>query len=305
MPDAMIYRGWFSFEQKSLQAVIGGMEVVRAYQLRDKTIGEASIKKADETFLTVADRKCGEVLRAFVRQHFPNVRSNIEDAGVSDEQSNVTVYGDPVDGTLPFTVGLPTSTVILGAYDKETQQVLATTIGEPASGRLWYTRGSQCCAATWDFTTQQLRNERQVTVWQGALSKDTAVFLDNPKGFKRSSRQILTDEQVGQLLVKLAKYRLLMAGSNGLHQAVVAQGNDKMAGGITSAIGGPQDVCGVKLVLDAGGAARAFRMSESIMTGSCRFNEVLPHAIEDYDVLVYGNNQDTVDQLCQHLFDLC
>jgi len=285
------------FEEEGLNAVVAGMQVVRAYQLRDKTIGEASIKSADDTFLTVADRECGEVLRAHVRQHFTGVRSNIEDVGVSTEQSKVTVYGDPVDGTLPFTVGLPTSTVILGAYDTDTKQVLACIIGEPASGRLWYTRNSQCYAATWDFTKKELHNERQVTVWQGVLSGNTAVCLDNPQGFKRSGRQILTHEQVGQLLVKLAKYRLLLAGSNGLHQAVLAQGNDKMAGAITSAIGGPQDVCGVRLVLDAGGAARAFRV-----TDDRKLAEESPYAIEDYDILVVGNNPGTVDELSQVLY---
>lgn len=287
------------FEQKSVYAVVGGMEVVRAYQLHDKTIGEASLKKADDTFLTVADRECGEVLRAHVRQHFAGVRSNIEDVGVSADASKVTIYGDPVDGTLPFTVGLPTSTVILGAYDTEAKQALACTIGEPASGRLWYTRGGKTYAATWDFTTKQLRNERQANVWQGALSGNTAVYLDNPQGFKRSGRQILTNEQVGTLLVKLAKYRLLMAGSNGLHQAVLSQGNDKMAGAITTAIGGPQDVCGVRLVLDAGGAAKAFHM-----TDDRKLAEESPHAIEDYDILVVGNKPATVDELSSVLLSL-
>lgn len=284
------------FEQKSIEAIICGMEVVRAYQLRDKTIGEASIKSVDDTFLTVADRECGEVLRARVREHFPGVRSNIEDLGMSDEESRVTIYGDPIDGTLAFTVGLPTSTVILGACDTETKNVLACTIGEPASGRLWYTRNGQSYAATWDFTTNQARNERPVTVWQGFLSGNTAVFLDLPQGFKRSGRQVLTNDQAGKLLIELSAYRLLLPGSNGLHQAVVAQGNDKMAGAITSAIGGPHDVLGVRVVLDAGGAARAFHLS-----GECKLVDVSPHAIEAYDILVVGNNEGTVDQLCDIL----
>ena len=276
------------FEQMSVKAVIDGMNIVRAYQLRDKTIGEASIKGADNTFLTVVDRECGEVLRAHIRDNFPSVRIIIEDVGASHEESVVTIYGDPIDGTLAFTIGLPTSTVILGAYDTKTKHVLACTIGEPASGR-----SGQSYAATWDFTIRQFRNERQITVWQGALSDNAAVCLDLPQGFKRSGRQILTNEQAGKLLIELSAYRLLLPGSNGLHQAVLAQGNDKMAGAITSAIGGPQDVLGVQLVRNAGGAARAFRMTEDR-----NLLEVSPRAIEDYDILVVGNNQHTVDQLC-------
>lgn len=287
------------FEHESIEAVIKGMKVVRAYQLRDKTIGEAIIKKTDDTFLTVADRECGEVLRAYVRGNFPGIRTNIEDVGESAEQSVVTIYGDPVDGTAPLTIGLPTSTVILGAYATATKKMLACTIGEPASGRLWYTRNGRAYAATWDFETDQLRNERRLKVWTGELSSATAVFLDNCQGFKRSGRQIMTDQQVQALMARLSAYRLLMAGSNGAHQAIVAQGNDKMAGAITSAIGGPQDVCGVKLVLNAGGAARAFRMSEER-----QLVEMPPQAIEDYDILVLGNSQATVDKLTDILFSV-
>lgn len=288
------------FEKGGVDAVIAGMEVVRCFHLRDKLIGEASIKKADDTFLTVADRECGEMLRSYVRHYFPGVRSDIEDVGKSADESKVTLYVDPVDGTLPFTVGLPTSTVILGAYDTEAKKVLACCIGEPASGRLWWSNpDGQCYGATWDFTLKHLRNERQFTVWPGDLSANTAVLLDHPQGFKRSGRQILSNEQAGQLMVSLAQYRLLMTGSNGLHQAVLAQGNDKMAGAITSAIGGPQDVCGVRLVLNAGGVAKAF-----CVTDDRKLVEVSSEAIEHYDILVLGNTPATVERLSKHVLDL-
>lgn len=204
-----------------------------------------------------------------------------------------------MDGTLPFTVGLPTSTVILGAYDAEAKRMLACTIGEPATGRLWHTREGKSYAATWDFAARHVRNVRQITVWPGQLSSATAVLLDNPQGFRRSGRQILTNVQVQGLLQLLAHHRLLMAGSNGAHQAMVAQGNDKMAGAITSAIGGPQDVCGVQLVLNAGGSAKAFRM-----TDQRRLQEVNPQAIEDYDMLVVGNSPDTVETLSRMLLSV-
>jgi fructose-1,6-bisphosphatase/inositol monophosphatase family enzyme len=284
------------FEQKGVEAVVAGMMVVRAYQLHDKIIGETIIKKEDESFLSVADRECGEVLHANLRLHFLDIRSNIEDLGESHDNSKVTIYGDPIDGTIPFTVGLSTSTIILGAYDTETKQVLACVVGEPASGRLWYTRGGQSYRAKWDFTTKQLKDEHQVIVWSGKLSHNTVVFLDNSQGFKRSGRQILTHKQVGRLLVKLAKYRLLLAGSNGLHQAILAQGNANMAGAITSAMGGPQDVCGVRLVLDAGGVARAF------FVDGRKLVEQSPHAIEDYDILIVGNNQATANELLKVLY---
>ena len=48
-------------------------------------------------------------------------------------------------------------------------------------------------------------------------------------------------------------YKLLIPGSNGLIQALVANGNDRVAGGITTSMGVPQGAFGVMLVLGAGG----------------------------------------------------
>ncbi|MFH0806319.1 MAG: inositol monophosphatase family protein [Candidatus Brennerbacteria bacterium] len=287
------------FQEESVQAVMEGMNIVRSYQLREKSIGEASIKKADDTFLTMADRECGVFLREFLKKQFPNIRSNIEDADAMSADSRITIYGDPVDGTLPFTVGLPTSTVILGAYDTEAKRVLSCVIGEPALRRLWRTVNGESYWWAWDLPNSAIRTPRPISVWRGELSVNTAVLLDHCQGFKRSGRQILTNDEVGKLMTRLARYRLLLTGSNGLHQAMVAQGNDKMAGAITSAIGGPQDVCGVKLVLGAGGAARAFRMNDDRTLA-----EESPEAIEDYDILVVGNNQNTVDVLTADLFSI-
>jgi hypothetical protein len=48
---------------------------------------------------------------------------------------------------------------------------------------------------------------------------------------------------------------------------------------------------GVRLILNAGGSARAFTVVEG------GFVEKSPEAIEQYDILVYGNNPETVDRL--------
>lgn len=281
------------FGEFSRKVVREGMDLVRAYQLGEKPIGEVRKKVADDSLLTVADRKCGAFLKERVIGVFPGIGYNIEDAGEAATQFDIVALGDPIDGTLPFTIGLMTSTVILGAYDVRKKRVLSCTIGEPATGRLWHSQvGGACGVWACRHAGRRFCRARATTVWSGKLSTDSVVLLDASRGFRRSGRQIFYDEQAGQLVMKLAQHRLLMAGSNGLHQALVANGNDRMAGVITTAIGGPWDVCGVLLVFNAGGAARAFRVTEDR-----QLEERDPLDVMDYDVLVVGNCRNTVDSL--------
>lgn len=51
------------------------------------------------------------------------------------------------------------------------------------------------------------------------------------------------------------------------------------------------------LVLNARGAARAFR----VMGDPSMLDEVSPLDVLNFDILVYGNNQETVDKLSAHL----
>ncbi len=91
-----------------------------------------------------------------------------------------------------------------------------------------------------------------------------------------------------------------MPGSNGLHQALVANGGERLVGSITLAMGGPWDVCGVRLVLNAGGVARAF---ERTSAGALREQDPLDP--EAYDMLITGNNKDTADFLTRAVLRSC
>jgi hypothetical protein len=321
-----VSRGWqmetpeFDLERFldfSKGVVIEGMRLVRPYQLGEKR-AKASIKKADRTLVTPVDKQISAMMRRQVEENFPGVDHNIEDddGKPTAHGSRYKIWGDPIDGTLPFALGAPTSTVIFGVHDTEQQRVLACVIGEPMSGQLWFTRRGKAFVAQANCKTGlddyeqftvvwSLDKERRVKVWDGKFGRDAAVFLDNPRGFPRGKgkekRTILSHEEVGRLIESLRHDqdggKLQLYGSNGLFHALVAQGaeHDKVAGGITSAMGGCQDVMGVKLILDAGGAARAFRSHTGVRKDS--FHEVHPEAIEEYDILVYGNNIDTVNRL--------
>ena len=287
------------FSKASLQAIRESMNIVRSYQLGNKSMPSATVKEADQTLLTIADGESGQAAQRIMQQAFPEANFNTEDVGETTGKSSLRIMIDPIDGTKPFTNGLPTSTVIISAYDDNTRKVIACIIGEPISGRIWHTTSEQTLRSITypHFSTETLPPS---TTWQGELNKTSTVLLDISSGFTRSGKQILTDEQTAQLFSRLAKKsQILMLGSNGSHQAAVANGSDRMAGAITTAIGGPWDVCGVLLVLNAGGAAKAFSMDENRKLVAKN-----PLAVTSYDILVVGNNQTTVSHLSALLLSL-
>ena len=65
---------------------------------------------------------------------------------------------------------------------------------------------------------------------------------------------------MAKLIASLSgKARILIPGSNALIQALVASGAENLAGAISTAKGGPWDLCGVLLVRQAGGTIRGFK----------------------------------------------
>jgi fructose-1,6-bisphosphatase/inositol monophosphatase family enzyme len=198
---------------------------------------------------------------------------------------------DPLDGTRAFSSGLATSTTILGAYDSTEKQVVGCVVGEVATGRVWSAFGD---------SPTQLRHRKAVSVWPKPMDEQSTVFLDVSHGFARNHRVILSDAQMARLFGQLnGEFKLSIPGSNGLIQALVANGGQKVAGSITSAIGGPWDVCGVKLVLNAGGFAKAFHLGQD--QDKCWLEERDPLNVMDYDILICGNELHTVLTLLEGL----
>ncbi len=235
------------FLDASMQAVRASMEIVKTYQLRESPVGFAEMKKGDKTLKTIVDELSEFAAKRIMGDAFPDAHFHVEEAGRTRGSSDISILIDGLDGTRAFTNGLATSTVIIGAYDHTKKQVVGCTIGEPISGRVWHV----CTGSSFpDFG-----------VWQGPLDEQATVLFDVSHGFNRGNRKIFTDSKVAYLFGNLAhRCKVLMPGSNGLHQALVAHGAEYMAGSITTARGGPWDVCGVLLVLEAGGVACACRM---------------------------------------------
>lgn len=261
--------------------------------------------KADTTIVTPVDKK-SEAIGKIELRDIPGTMLHGEETGESgDKDADIVIYFDPLDGSRPFAVGANTSTVIAAAYDKKKKKVIRCVVGDPIGGRIWEAEGKTKLQVTFITTDGAKEATEERKVWNGDLSAKSVVFLDSYPGFKRNGKTILSIPELAKLheVLTFGGYKkaecqepwaltaTLMLGSNGMHHALVANGGEFCAGAITTAIGGPWDVCPVLLVLAAGGAAKAFSVDNGNLV------EKDPLDVTSYDVLITGNSQKTVDQL--------
>lgn len=276
-----------NLETRIRNSVVAGMEVVRSAQLAPAQSG-AKIKR-DRSIVTSTDRQAEAAICDCLRD-IHGTRFLAEE-GTSAGSGALLLLVDPLDGTRHFAVRAPTSTVIVAGVNAA-GRVVHVTIGEPATGRLWQASQRQ---RTRRFMASNTKRSASCRVWNGPLTRQAVVFVDHSQGFKRENgtRRILTDMQVGRLLTAIPQTAtLLMLGSNGLHTALVANGSEFAAGSITTAIGGAWDIAGVLLVLQAGGAAQGFRVTEE-----GRLAKVDPFQIMECDIMITGNSPKTVETL--------
>lgn len=272
--------------QKAVQA---SMAVVQGAQRSHANAQLGIEQKSDGTIVTNVDKASERAALACLE----GIVVQAEEGGLirgmmGIKDSRYSVRLDPLDGTAPFTNGASTSTVIAALYDQEEQVVAGVIVGEPATGRIW---------ETFPDTPTKTR------VWQGEMGPKTVVYTDFYPNFTRKGCRALDNTEQGNLFSRLFGSAMVhMMGSNGLHHALVANGGQNVAGAITTAIGGPWDVAPVKLVLDAGGDARAFSRPEE--RNGPAWIERDPLAIDSYDFLITGNSKATVDKLSNMLTTL-
>lgn len=284
-----------------LLAMAASMRVVRNYQLRNKTRQGATKTKKDDTFVTIVDRESGEAAMKHLRQLPNRYEIKAEDVDGRDNSSATNVIlSDNVDGTNAMLIDLATSTVIIADYDKSKRQIVSCIIGEPVRATTWLATPQQATVRhQFKEDGSGVMEPKITSVWQGELSQKATIFLDISHGFARENgtRQVSTDATMARLFAELIpQTKILLPGSNGLMHALVANGGEGLAGGITTAMGGEWDAAGVYLVLRAGGVARAFRMSSDR-----KLIEADPLDPYAYDMVAFGNNERTVNKLVDAL----
>ncbi len=296
-------------QQGCVSAALVGMQTVRLFQTGVSLLGRARTKW-DTSVVTAADEASEADILADLEVTLPGIPVLGEESGLYGFDGTVTEYTgryivlvDPVDGTSPLALGGSTSTVAVSIYDLWQCQVVAAAIGCPATGKLFYShRGAnETFLAVYDTATWEALWERErCQVWGGLFNRRASVFLDISHGFEREDvltgqkRQTLSDGQVVSLMAGLSgAARLQMYGSNAFHQALVAGGGEYAAGSVTSAVGGPWDLAGALLVLEAGGVAQGFQLE----WGGVALVTVDPLDALRCDMLITAHNSQTLEQL--------
>jgi fructose-1,6-bisphosphatase/inositol monophosphatase family enzyme len=93
-------------------------------------------QKPDGTVVTEVDRKINEMVIDLVRRDFPQVSIVGEEASHLVDGSEYTVFVDPVDGTLPFTIGMPIASFCISVVHNG--RPVYAVISDPFQNRIWY-----------------------------------------------------------------------------------------------------------------------------------------------------------------------
>ena len=281
------------------RVMAASMRAVRAGQ-EDRVISVSY--KSDKTLLTEVDKASES---AGLKLLFSELSV---DFGVQTEERGTVRFGnfrvlfDPLDGTKPFSVGASTSTIILGVTDALTGFVTYCLVGEPASGRVWMCKtGNGTHLMRYDFAFNYYKHgetSKCVVLPPQENASGSTVFIDLYPGFTRQGRTIMSDVECRNLFQRLfCPCGVSMLGSNGLHHALVANGGRGIIGAITTAVGGPWDVCPVLLVLESGGFANAFRVSNDGNLIECN-----PLKVDSYDILITATSRSNLEFLISTLF---
>lgn len=136
IPDAAELRALLNFAVE-LAASAG---VITYRHFRGSFVAE---RKADNSFVTVADREAERYLRASIEKAFPNDAILGEEEGEKPGRSNRRWILDPIDGTYSFVHGVPLYGVLIGLeIDSE---VVLGVVNLPALDELIYAaRGLGC-----------------------------------------------------------------------------------------------------------------------------------------------------------------
>jgi len=92
--------------------------------------------KTDHTPLTVADNKINDLLIERVEKRYPSHGVIGEESSYMEERDIVWVV-DPIDGTAPYSLGIPTSTFCLALVDRSDGQPVIAVVYDPFLDHLY------------------------------------------------------------------------------------------------------------------------------------------------------------------------
>ena len=292
------------FRQVSEHALIPAAEYIRQAILGEIDLSEYLIK-GDKTAVTVVDKESERISRPIILFGFPEFGLTQEETkGVlGNPHSPIKLYHDPLDGTGGFLMGGATPTIILAAYDSLAKEVLACSTMEPSTGRFWFSsKGDGAFLKKFDYNSGRFDSAdgRQIRVNDRVDLSGSHVLVDVDHGFERTTlkgekRKILSSEGRREIsrAIEHIDGKVASFYTNGGHYAYVAMGHPTLIGCVTTAIGGPFDVAGLRHVIESGGEAGCYEIREEreLYALECAQD------IESADVVIAANNKGNLEKL--------
>lgn len=102
------------------------------------TLGMGKEWKGDESPQTVTDTQINDLVIEEIGRDFPGVSLIGEEGSREVSGARYLAIFDPVDGTIPFSVGIPVSAFCITIVDLETLQAVSAVIYDPFQDRMWF-----------------------------------------------------------------------------------------------------------------------------------------------------------------------
>ena len=124
--------------------------------------------KSDNTPLTQADTEINDFVIQRITERFPDHSIQGEEASSTKQNSKYIWVCDPIDGTMPFSLGMPTFTFSLALVDQSNGRPILGLINDPILKRMYW-----ACKGEGAF-----RNGERISVSKDANLKNTFMNLD-------------------------------------------------------------------------------------------------------------------------------
>ncbi len=115
--------------------------------------------KSDETPLTATDTAINEMVLESLRCDFPHIHVIGEEGNYNVDGAEYKILLDPVDGTIPFSIGVPVSTFVISVVKENTP--LVAVIYDPFNKRMWCAERGE---GTWLINSGRVHVSKHSTV---------------------------------------------------------------------------------------------------------------------------------------------
>lgn len=189
--------------------------------------------KTDGTPLTKADTEINRLVLNWIQHDYPYVRVIAEEGSREVDGAEYTVLCDPIDGTIPFSRGIPISAFAISVI--KDHQPLAAVIYDPFMDRMWTAvrgegtclngkrvkvseqaviRGSYTCMVWWNGSAYHLHdvckqlmdaggiwmNPASIAYFGGLLASGEidATIFPGPNGWETAAMHLIAEEAGGK-----------------------------------------------------------------------------------------------------------